>query len=107
MATPNPQPGERWRVTIEGEVQKSSANDLITLSSPHGENLIYIDEGTWERLPDPEPEWGVGDLVLDADGAAWRRREEGWWLMGAFGTYADAKPTRPLRRLVVEGDTRG
>ena len=104
MTDINPKPGERWRVTIEGEITDASGVwvDL-------GSQCFKVSEGAWERLPDPEPEWQPGNLVLDAAGDIWRRRpadaekaDRYPWEMVGDGWYPESDPVRPLTRLVRE-----
>ena len=117
MSEIKPKVGERWRFTGEGVV---TAVWEITSEEPFVQ--IEIDKHcTWniplknvpmERLPDPEPEWKPGDLVMDAYDRVLKRRdpdhgradEYPWYFVNAgdWGTEADAR--RPLRRLVIEGE---
>lgn len=49
----------------------------------------------WERLPDPEPEWKLGHVVVDADGSQWVYAGDGVWAQ--YGrVYPDDKMRRPL-----------
>ena len=52
-----------------------------------------------------EPEWKVGDVVKSAGGNVWMRTYADRWLApGLGGTYPDNHLTRPLTRLVPEGE---
>lgn len=107
-----PKAGERWRITLEGEVLENSG-DMVTMSSARGGLLIYTDEGTWERLPDPEPEWQPGDLVITASEAVLKRFEMRyqsgsglelvWGYSGdRFPIFTEGSALRPLTRLIRE-----
>lgn len=106
MSAPKPKPGERWRVTIEGEIRMAFEEGKGALIGALWQPFAV---GTWERLPDPEPEWQPGDLVLDARGEVWRRREpvDMYGVAYVWDSFSneypspDATPVRPLRRLVV------
>jgi hypothetical protein len=65
------------------------------------EFLLSEEQGAWERLPDPEPDWQSGDVVRDADGDVLVRRADGRWTFG-YDTFEDKTAVRPLVRLVPE-----
>jgi hypothetical protein len=112
MAEPTPRVGERWRVTIEGEVgefdpRPDSRSIVYDLNGQRCVSWVPLAYGTWERLPDPEPEWQVGDLALDARGKVIQRfPPDGGWVWGPPGgkkaQWGNSIPSRPLRRLVPE-----
>lgn len=99
-----PKPGERWRVTFEGEVTHVSGR-YIDIGDV---GCLATDEGVWERLPDPEPEWKPGDLVIDAKDDIYRRLDTDWqwshpWRRIRDGAHCEESvPDRPLTRLVRE-----
>ena len=50
-----------------------------------------------------EPKWQQGDVVLDADGNVFRRRNDGCWnRTGSNSVYQHTEPQRPLQRMVPE-----
>lgn len=50
-----------------------------------------------------EPEWHIGDVVRDADGMVWQRRDASRWLKpGSNGLWLHETPKRPLKKLVEE-----
>lgn len=121
MTAPDPQPGQRWLVTRTGvivpAIRLRPGFVRLRLDAPAGEFMplatMSLRLGDWERLPDPEPEWAPGDLVIDAKGYVWRRWIAApgavsgeplvWGLSTDCRPYApDREPTRPLRRLVPE-----
>jgi hypothetical protein len=77
-----------------------------------------LNSSTWERLPDPEPEWQPGEVVDDAFGNRYCRMPDGWaghpsanfgetyeWMRldrSAGWGVKDAALNRPLTRLVPE-----
>ena len=60
------------------------------------------DRFTFERLPDPEPEWQGGDVVLDAKGWSFLRTAGGWSDFNGL-RYADEEPARPLTLIARAG----
>lgn len=118
MSAPTPREGERWRVTIEGAIVEAptagTGNWAVIKVGDHCRRRD-LGEGTWERLPDPEPEWQPGDLVIDAHGGVWRRRIHGdddvtaypWIAVNSGDWETDRALPRPLRRLVPEEAPRG
>lgn len=108
-----PKVGERWRVTIEGIINKVGVAGWRIIYGATAEDFQWIDfgSGIWEKISDPEPQWLPGDLVLAADGMVHQRfeleTEHGhayvWGRPGAPCPAAtDDEVARPLRRLVVE-----
>ncbi len=105
-----PRVGERWRVTIEGEIcQVYSDGSGLRIHRPGGDFILSLgEESSMVRLPDPEPEWQPGDLVIDAEKGVWERRTEPdvygqiWCVPGDHeNAYGEDAVVRPLRRLVV------
>lgn len=102
-----PRPGERWRTTyvIEGTVvnvvgrRVSFADNMSADLTSTNENLTV----TWERLPDPEPDWQIQDVVRDAAGVIWVAGLNCWLRPGLNREYPVDHPSRPLTRLVPEG----
>lgn len=105
-----PQPGERWRVTLEGQ--------LAAYPDEHGRVALMVDGnlstaatvllhpncGTWERLPDPEPDYVIGAAYKsERDGLTYLRHAEGWVYVhfGRPGVCLFDVPLRPLRRLAA------
>ena len=106
MSTAKPKPGERWRVTLEGVVEDvERGTTRVVFLAPGSAPVVYdhAARGDWERLPDPEPEWEFGAVVVDANGTYWYRNDEAHWVgFGSDLAYFDHHPARPLRRLVEE-----
>jgi hypothetical protein len=101
-------PGDRVRVTVEGEL-RTNGDDTLVLRSGDGMRWpFHRDYITGiEVIPQPES-WQSGDVVLDAGGDVWKRTADGlawWWWCGCRprGAYDDATPIRPLRLLVRDG----
>lgn len=107
-----PQVGHRVRytVSVEGTVARVS-EVVVDLDNGYSYDLRSVegsgDVTTWERLPDPEPEWAPGDMVLDATGAFFRRRDReasranvAPWESGGGDWESEDYPKRPLTRLV-------
>lgn len=101
----SPQIGEHWRWSIEGKVMG------ITMLEPSARidgmfDYISVDRGTWERLPDPEPEYIAGEIYRDFHAVHWLRVADGThpWRMvdGGWALYLETTPRRPLVRLVPE-----
>lgn len=112
MTEYQPKVGDRVRVVLEGEVRQAVAwphrfwigqpGELTTVFQDH---LVSI-----ERMPDPEPEWHPGDVVLDARGSLYTRRAAGqvdkpWHFVGKNITdeVRDEELLRPLTHLVRDG----
>lgn len=112
-----PEPGHRVRrtqitegtvVEVSHGVVKFADHSMAMLDSLRG-NDVREDTVTWERLPDPEPDWQPGDIALAYDGQIWRRRfpnEERFdrapWMSGCGDWEREDYPVRPLVRLVPE-----
>lgn len=123
MSDYTPQVGHRVRVVLEGVVSGTfQYGDRGVILN--GRILSHSDVETWnatfERLPDPEPEWQPGDVVLDAAGVVWSRvGEEPDFPWGRFrinepfgrveykyvNFYGDdpSGPRRPLTPLARDG----
>lgn len=105
-----PQVGERWRVTLEGRYEPHCSDPDCEQGYLRGEipgqtYPVHWAYGTWERLLDPEPEWEVGAIVIDADGLALQymtRNGRPAWRTFNSNILADAEVPRPLTRLVPE-----
>lgn len=108
-----PKPGHRVRVVIEGVIDP--AHGLIFNRSngfisriPSGDFQYAVKV---ERLPDPEPEWQPGDVVLTAAGKVMHRvtpyGDGGWpWCQDPVrreGGLVDRLLPRPLIPLVRDG----
>lgn len=100
-----PQVGHRVRASFEGVVQ-FCVNGRPTLELPGlGWTYTVPPNATYERLPDPEPEWEVGAIVLDADGDIYRRvADVAYPWVDNTEPYTDRDIVRPLIRLVPEAD---
>lgn len=109
MTEVTPKPGERWRFTYEGVVRNTGPGDeggpYVTWMDTSGLGQHFA-HGTWERLPDPEPEWKPGDAVRNVNDRPFIYRlpdSEGRCWVGMTGTvYPDDEMLRPLTRLVPE-----
>lgn len=89
---------------------------VVTRVAPAGFNVKLDDEPveifltdhdgpfTVERLPDPEPEWQHGDVVL-ANGYTyeWDADIQRWRIMGSGARLNDDELSRPLIPLVRDG----
>lgn len=108
MSGPKPKPGERWKVTLEGVVDESVDLRYLVLRTEARPITVRPDEGAWERLPDPEPNWRRGDAAVTASGTALIRTLRGGrvgWVddTGEFLTEAFVRDHfGPLTRLVPE-----
>lgn len=114
MTAYEPQVGHRVRMTrvVEGVVTRTSVTGMVSID----EYAWIVDADrqavTFERLPDLEPTWAPGDLVIDARGDIFRRRVTDdrypfpWVLAfgapGSGGMIPNDYLVRPLRRLVPE-----
>lgn len=107
MSEYTPKVGHRVRVTTvrEGVVEGVDRGSVLL----DGRSYVATLRGatrTWERLPDPEPEWQEGDMVMDAEGRPFRRgksRASGQWDWQYGCAVVPAHyPVRPLTRLVPE-----
>lgn len=117
MSDYTPVVGHRVRVVLEGEVTVVEPDEPhFVVRSDDGWANIVRDFRTLERLPDPEPAWQPGDVVLDAEGWCFTRRDpttdaysEYPWIEGAqkhlhLGDWAkDRQVTRPVTPLVRGG----
>lgn len=108
-------PGQRVRVTIEGPLY-----DLLDRGMEIGlvDYRVYVptvmteQESEWggglkvevEVLPDPEPRWQPGDVVLDANGSTWQylKATRGWADYLGNTVLPRALP-RPLTLVVRDG----
>jgi hypothetical protein len=104
-----PQVGERWRYTRDVTITKILGPGSVRVRQDNLDHDRLIDlcteVGTWERLPDPEPDWQVGDIALDADGHAWQRWPMDMWSVPGVMSgprRLDSSMARPLTRLVPE-----
>lgn len=101
-----PKPGDRVRVVLEGEYQRS------------GETTAYLtrgDGGTWatfndatvvsvEVLPPPEPEWQQRDVALSPLGITYERISGDRWIApGSEQTIPHSRMPRPLTLIVRDG----
>lgn len=107
----DPRDGQRWSVTRTGIIVPGGRPGFRRMrvdGGPFGATLD-IAVGTWERLPDPEPEWQPGDLVLDAIGRILEFERDAtsiyggrWRVVRTGGVVRSDLAPRPLRRLVAE-----
>lgn len=94
-----------WTVPVE---VLDSAGLWVDLRIGDQEATLKVEGfGTWERLPDPGPEWLPGEPVVDELGMAFFRTADGNWRSAYGNVHADSTMKRPLRRLVVEEAPRG
>ena len=109
-----PKIGDRVRVVLEGEVshvEPSLPDSFYIGSGPEGSNVIFPGADhvvSVEKLPDPEPEWQPGDVVLDNNGNVWERawyeRTGNSWLRRGYDeAFKDVYAVRPLALLVRRG----
>lgn len=108
----DPKHGERYRVTFEGVVREAWG---LRLSDGHtiAENTIREAATSVERLPDPEPEWQVGDVAIDGIGNRLVRSADGWTCVDpqdaevSWFRDGDRGPYRPLTPVYVNGKSVG
>lgn len=105
MSGYHPKVGDRVRVSVEGTVHTYDAD-----------RTIYFTDGRWvdlrqapvaiEHLPDPEPEWRVGDVAVDEDcDQTWLRSIDGDWIGQDGRRHDDGEFAQrcPLTLLVRDG----
>lgn len=100
-----PSAGGAYRFTVDGVVTCVDDHGTCVIrpagiSGPGAE--VPAGVGTWERLPDPEPQWEPGDAVNDRFGHAHIRAYGGTWIDPDGDRILDSKMARPLTRLVPE-----
>lgn len=68
-------------------------------------SVRVVERATYERLPDPEPEYQPGDVVLDGNGYPARRIESESYLWQRFGGefVADQDLPKPLTLIARDG----
>lgn len=106
-----PKNGDRVRVVLEGTVRRTNRNGWLDVGYGAATSALYEPEVTIERLPDPEPEWQPGDVVLAADGKTYLRSNHDWddepWVCSeariASPWRAEGELPRPLTLLVRDG----
>lgn len=107
-----PKPGDRVRVTYDatiralGPAPKAAAVVLGT----YGGTIWTVPEGrgdreivSVEKLPDPEPEWQVGDYALARDGHVVECWYGQTWRNTRGHTVSDENMWRPLVLLIRDG----
>jgi hypothetical protein len=100
--------GARYRCTVEGELVALHGGHIAVLRVGNGE-AFHVDADaryvTWERLPDVEPVWQVGDVVLTGDGGIVRHAGLDVWQAPGGGMSATTDLLiRPLTLLVRDGE---
>lgn len=101
--------GQRWKAVREGSVIVGEV-DFITSSGVHlqpdGASVVALGAGdwSWERLPDPEPEYEVGAVVRGRNRVLYERTKDGRWTPQVPAGYsiADDLLPRPLTLLVPQ-----
>lgn len=91
-----PQVGHRVRRTRVTE-------GVVTYAGRNFAGVDGLPVTTYERLPDSEPKWQPGDIVIDADSDVLVRTDdsESPWQHGNY-KHGDDWATRPLTRLIRE-----
>jgi hypothetical protein len=118
MSDYKPEVGHRVRVihTLEGVLTGVADKRYFNIREDGRTRETYMTliggSVSVERLPDPEPEWQPGDVVIDARGDLYRRRapqphdDPAWaWNRGGLIGHGvwDQTLARPLTPLILNG----
>lgn len=103
-----PQVGKRYCVTPKNAVQgvvRRVGNTYTDITSDDGfERTLLTEQYDWQEI---EPEYAVGALYVDADGAVFERIKPGHgmtWKRINGGYCGEKYPRRPLERLYRESE---
>ena len=101
--------GDYVRVVLEGKVADVYGTSLYFEENDDCDQpYVYMDHPavkSVEKVPEPEPEWQQGDVVLDASGTVFHRGGDGKWRDSyCNGAHEDAFLSRPLTFLVRNGE---